>query len=327
MALTQDSRIIFVHGLASKPPQSDLDRLWRKALLANVRIDSPALARDMEGNPDLFRSGYCANAVPDHIEDTPALVRKLDEAVDGVIAARKKAGDDLHISRSGWASAKLKKFGLNVVDALSSAITIKDDVIEENLREVRFYQGDQYIADRIRARLEDELRDAWRAGKRVVIISHSMGTFIAYDVLWRFSHRSEDHYRKWRRRKADLLITMGSPLGDATLRGFMLIERWKSAPKAKLKAERRRFFPTNVLRWHNYSAYGDVVCHDATLEDDFFEGMREHVGGYGRKDLRDYVKLYNPYRNRKDKANPHKSYGYLIQPKLSQKLRQFYGVD
>ena len=106
----------------------------------------------------------------------------------------------------------------------------------------------------------------------------------------------------------------------------MLIERWKRSPKSKLQEERKRFYPTNLRSWHNYSALGDVICHDSTLEDDFFRGMRKHLRGYGTEDLRDYVKLYNPYRNESGKSNPHKSYGYLIQPKVSYNLRWFFDM-
>ncbi|MEE9218879.1 MAG: hypothetical protein V3U98_07400 [Acidobacteriota bacterium] len=326
MRLTERACIIFVHGLASKPPQAVLHALWKKALVENIRTDSRRLAAAMESNPDLFRFAYWANAVPDHIEDSPAYVRKLRRAVAAVISERRRAGKSLHISRSGWVRAKIKKFGHGIVGSLAGALSVKDNVISEHMREVRLYRGDQHVADRIRGPLERELREAWSAGKQVVIIAHSMGTFVSYDVLWRFSHRSESAYRSFRDRSVDLFITVGSPLGDATLRDFMLIERWKRALKSESREDRRRYFPTNVRRWQNYCAYADVVCHDSTLEDDFFVGLRRDVGGYGPGDLRDYVRLYNPYRGTDGKPNPHKSYGYLIQPKLSQKLRQFFGA-
>ena len=95
-----------------------------------------------------------------------------------------------------------------------------------------------------------------------------------------------------------------------------------------MAAERKRFYPTNIERWQNYSAYGDIVCHEASLEDDLFEGMNKHIGGYGSDALRDYVKLYNPYHkyhgSTEGTPNPHKSYGYLIQPKLSHNLRWYF---
>lgn len=326
MKLTEDTRIIFIHGLASKPRKEDLHAFWREALIANIQNDSAKLASAMKANKDLFHSAYWANAVPDHIEDSPTDVNALKKNVYQVITLRKEVGKDLHISKKGWVKTKVKKFAFGIVDGLASAITVKDNVVNEHMREVRLYRGDQYIADRIRKPLEKELRDAWNKGKKVVVISHSMGTFISYDVLWRFSHRSEPDYKKYRNREVDLFITMGSPLGDSTLREFMLIERWKKSRKSKKPAERLRFYPTNIGQWQNYSAYGDVVCHDSTLKDDFFDGMRKNVRSYGQDDLRDYIKLYNPYRNTAGKANSHKSYGYLIQPKLSQKLRQFFGV-
>jgi len=332
MNLTEDTRIIFIHGLASKPPQEDTMRLWKMALIENIRCDSKKLASAMEANEDLFRFAYWANAVPDHLEDTKVGVAQYTQATGAVIGVRKASGKSLHIGKAGWVGAQLKHFGLGMVNVLAEALKVKDDVVNEHMREIRYYRSDQYVADRIRSPLERELRDAWKAGKYVILIAHSMGTFIAYDVLWRFSHRSElvteqgREKNKYRKKRVDLLVTMGSPLGDPVLRDFMLIERWKNAVEAKTKAERKRLFPTNIAQWYNYSAYGDVVCHDATLEDDFFVGLREHVGGYAGGDLRDYVHLYNPYKNHGGNPNPHKSFGYLIQPKLSQKLREFFGV-
>lgn len=326
MPRTSDARIIFVHGLASKPPEAKLIELWKKALVENLRVDSKTLASSLEKAPDLFRSAYWANAVPDHIEDSSVYMKKLEKAVDAVIRIRRDAGKSLHISKAGWVGAKVKKFGQGVVYSLAAALTLKDNVVSENIREVSLYRTDQYVADRIREPLERELSDAWKSGKQPVIIAHSMGSFVAYDVLWRFSHRSEALYRRHRKDKVGLLITMGSPLGDSALRDFMLIERWKKALKSRSREERRRYYPTNIRRWQNYCAYGDIVCHDSTLDDDFFEGLRSDVGGYGRNDLRDYLRLYNPYVCTDGSRNPHKSYGYLIQPKLSQKLRSFFGA-
>jgi hypothetical protein len=326
MAHVGGYRIVFIHGLASKPSQDVLHELWRRTLIANVRCDSPTLADAMEAAADLFHTAYWASAIPDHIEDAPTEVSKLGKAITALIAERQGTGRALHIGSAGWIDDKIKRFGLSIVDALASAITIKDDVIREHLREVRLYSADQYVADRIREPLEEALRTAWDASKRVVVIAHSMGTFVSYDVFWRFSHRAEPHYRRYRKACVDLFITMGSPLGDPTLRSFMLTDRWKEAVRSQDKTERVRYYPTNVARWLNFSAFGDIVCHDATLEDDFFTDMREHVGGYEGGALRDYVKLYNPYRNSQGHPNPHKSYGYLIQPKLSQRLIEFFGV-
>jgi hypothetical protein len=325
MVDTSKLTIVFVHGLASKPPAADLHRLWKKAFIENIRIDSKSLASELEQNDSIFKSAYWANAIPDHIEDTTEYVTGLNKSVNKVIAKRRKERNQLHISKGGWVTAKAKKFGLSIVDVLGSALKIKDNVIEEYMREVRLYRNDQFIAEQIRKPLEDILTTAWDKKHKVVILSHSMGTFIAYDVLWKFSHRSEDKYTKYSNNKVDYLVTMGSPLGDDKLRDFMLIERWKKSNKSENEEERKRLYPLNIRQWHNFSAYGDVVCHDSTLEDDFFTGMKESVRPYRKGQLMDYTKLYNPFITAEDKKNPHKSYGYLIQPKLSQKFKEFMG--
>jgi lecithin:cholesterol acyltransferase len=327
MVNTNKLTIVFVHGLASKPPAKVLHDLWKKAFIENIRIDSKTLANELEANPGIFKSAYWANAIPDHIEDTDDYISGLKKSVTKVIGVRKREKNKLHIDKKGWAAANTKKFGLSIVNALGSALTIKDNVIEEYMREVRLYKNDQFIAEQIRQPLEDILTEAWDKKHKVVLISHSMGTFISYDVLWKFSHRSEDKYTKYRNNIVDYFITMGSPLGDDKLRDFMLIERWKKAPEEEKEEDRKRLYPLNIKQWHNFSAYGDVVCHDSTLEDDFFIGMKENnVRSYRGGQLRDYVKLYNPFVTAEDKKNPHKSYGYLIQPKLSQKFKEFMGL-
>ncbi len=323
MVDTNKLTIIFVHGLASKPPAADLHRLWKKAFIENIKIDSKTIASELETNPDIFQSAYWANAIPDHIEDTAEYVSNLNAAVNKVIGVRRRLKNQLHIKKGGLVAANAKKFGLSIVNTLSNALTIKDNVIEEYMREVRLYRNDQFIAEQIRQPLEDILTKAWDKKHKVVLISHSMGTFISYDVLWKFSHRSEEKYTKYRNNKVDYFITMGSPLGDEQLRDFMLIERWKKATDSEKEEERKRLYPLNIKQWHNFSAYGDIVCHDSTLEDDFFKGMKENVKPYRANDLKDYTKLYNPFINIDGDENPHKSYGYLIQPKLSEKFKEF----
>lgn len=325
MVNTAKLTIVFVHGLAAKPPMTDLHRLWKKAFIENIRIDSISLAKELEANPDIFKSAYWANAIPNHIEDTADYVSGLNKDVNKVIGIRRRLKNQMHIKKDGWAKANIKKFGLSIVDALGSALTIKDNVIEKYMREVRLYRNDQFIAEQIRQPLEDILTKAWDKNHKVVIISHSMGTFISYDVLWKFSHRSEEKYTQYKNNKVDYFITMGSPLGDDKLRDFMLIERWKNSAESTNLEEQQRLYPLNIKKWHNFSAYGDVVCHDSTLKDDFFDGMKKYVKDYRSDALRDYTKLYNPFENTEGNKNPHKSYGYLIQPKLSQKFKEFMG--
>lgn len=65
------------------------------------------------------------------------------------------------------------------------------------LRETELYDEDQYIADKMREPLENALREAWDNSCDIALLSPSMGTFISYDVLWRFSHRNVEGFKEY----------------------------------------------------------------------------------------------------------------------------------
>ena len=50
----------------------------------------------------------------------------------------------------------------------------------------------------------------------ILILSHSLGTVIAYDVLWKFSYCGE--WQDIRNKKVSMLVTLGSPLGDEAVK-------------------------------------------------------------------------------------------------------------
>ena len=77
---------------------------------------------------------------------------------------------------------------------------------------------------------------------------------------------------------------------------------------------------TNVRRWENYSALGDFVCHGLNMEKEFFDGMLRDLPRLRREDMRDYRELFNPYREPDGTPNPHKIFGYLVQPQLAVRL-------
>ena len=75
-----------------------------------------------------------------------------------------------------------------------------------------------------------------------------------------------------------------------------------------------------------------MVSHGHDFEDVFFKPMRELGVFQSRLKHRtvDYESLHNPFQvvshkgNRNsEKRNPHKSYGYLVQPRLGTWLRDF----
>ena len=321
-------RIIMIHGLASKPPEDELHRLWVKCLIENIHIDNKLIANQLNDNPQIFVSTYWANATPHHIEDDKAYVRKLKNQVDKVIDERKKIKNEFHVGVGEKVSSFFKERGQDVVKLLAGALTVKDDVMKAFLHETYLYDEDQYIADKIRKPLEVALASALDDACDVALLSHSMGSFVAYDVLWRFSHRSLPEYKKYSHKKVQMFVTMGSPLGEPTVRD-LLFSRFH-------KNKGVREFPGNIERWHNYACLGDVVSHYNDFEKIFFNDMRK-IGILAKTPKYrsiDYVNLHNPFEvvthsgnKNSEKRNPHESYGYLVQPRLGTWLADFLRGD
>lgn len=314
--MLENKRIIMIHGLASKPPMQDLHKLWTKCIIENIKAEDPNLLDGIKPKQldDVFRTVYWANEVPTHLEDDPDYVKSLQKSVSKVVAERKQQKGDFHVGLGDKFKTFFKDRGLDVVDIFSTALTIKDNVAEGVLEEVNLYKNDQYIADRIRVVLEGELKDAWDNNKDVALLSHSMGTFISYDVLWRFSRRNVADYPSYRNKNVGLFVTMGSPLGDKIVQKLLFGSRYDD--------DDSRSYPANIDYWHNYSCLGDIVSHDSTLEDDFFQKM-VNLKLLKKDKVRDYNDLYNPFITPSKKRNPHKSYGYLVQPKLAKWLTKF----
>jgi len=310
-------RVIMIHGLASKPPEADVHELWSRCLIENIRISNKTLARALEQHPETLVHAYWADATPHHVPDSPGYVRKLRVQVDKVIEERRAARDGFHVGTGARVANFFKSRGLDLVNVFTQALTIKDDVMKRYLAEIRLYEQDQYIADEMRRRLELELMRAWDEGRDVAILSHSMGTFISYDVLWRFSHRAVEPWRSYRRKRVQMFATMGSPLGDSEVRDLLFASHHSDKDK--------RAFPTNIDRWHNYACLGDIVSHDHDFDGDYFDEMKrlKLLPNSPKHRAIDYTNLHNPFESvthagnkKSEKRNPHKSYGYLVQPRL-----------
>ena len=313
-----------IHGLASKPPRDVTHELWRLALHENIRVGDRNLAAQLDASPGVFETAYWADSIPHHIPDDAAYCRKLRRQLDRVIAERRAIRDRFHVGMGERVGSFFKERGVDLVKLLAGALSIKDEVMTDLFRETELYDQDQYIADQMRAPLEDALRRAWDDGCQPALVAHSMGSFIAYDVLWRFSHRKTPGFREYNRKRVSIFATLGSPLGDASVRRLLFaIHHRDHGP---------RQFPTNIDFWHNYACLGDVVAHQRNFDEVFYAPMRALKLFPRGKAFRsiDYADLHNPFevvphagnRNR-EKRNPHKSFGYLVQPRLGSWLADY----
>ena len=167
---------------------------------------------------------------------------------------------------------------------------IADERIELHLRDLmRSVHNRNDIASHTREMLKMPLRAAWESGRPVLLAAHSMGSVIAYDALWEMSRDQRDELR------VDLLLTMGSPLGQSYLQRRIL-------GHGRSGSER---YPDNIRRWVNLSAVGDMTAVNPYLGKDFGEMVER-----GLVECIDDIEIFNFYRH-DGELNVHAEYGYL----------------
>ena len=213
-------------------------------------------------------------------------------------------------------SAFLGRTGRKKYEGLLGASTWKDDaadlfsailepsglaswLIRQNARDIdRYWDADSIFGSELRWRLTEPLCKSLYDGHDVLVVAHSLGSMISYDVLWKFSHYGE--YRRLRARvpKPISFITLGSPLGDETVKRHL-----KGADSGV-----SRRYPLLIRYWDNVSAVDDYVAHDETLSDDYRKMKRlPSVAS-----INDH-QIYN-LAVRDGKSNPHHGIGYIIHP-------------
>ena len=184
---------------------------------------------------------------------------------------------------------------------------VRQRLLKEYFSDVGRYLSDSEFARQVRHRLLRLLVPALRQNQRILLIGHSLGSVVAYDCLWELS--SDSQYESLWDRSVDTFLTLGSPLGDETVKEHLA--GWRNPPAAR--------YPSNIRRWVNLSARGDTICYDAHLANDFrpmrqlklLEGFQERAN------------LCSMYRGRDGTWNPHKLYGYLILPEVGRLAADF----
>jgi pimeloyl-ACP methyl ester carboxylesterase len=132
------------------------------------------------------------------------------------------------------------------------------------------------------------------SGAQIMLIAHSMGSIIAYDVL-AGAGRSLPGLR------ISHFVTVGSPLGLAPVKEILA---------APLRV------PECVRHWTNLADPRDHVARwDTRLASDFGENSAGAA-------ISDHL-VINGYVSPSGKPNPHKVYGYLRTPEMSELIASF----
>lgn len=290
--------IIYVPGMKPKPPAAEhRATLWR-CLLDGVRRADPATMKEMSDHKrhafelvawtHLFYSEQKDLAV-----DLPGVERML----------QMNGPDDRDLREALHWHKRLGRLAYLISDAFPVLINlIADPNMKATLRDTqRYFLNHQSVATRIRRLVADALTTAYRAGRRIILIGHSLGSVIAYDVLWELTHREANDLR------VDRFVTIGSPLGLNFVQ-----HRFLGAREVGL-----RRFPGNIRKWDNLSAIGEMTALDRRFADDFCEMVNLGLV----ESITDHLDIVNYFRG-PNGLDVHKCYGYLANEKIGAVIAQ-----
>lgn len=281
-----EPQVIYVTGMKPKPPPDAHKEALLRVLLSGLQRSQPAAAALLEAHPDWFRlvswthSFY--GSYRDMGLDSPGIERLL-EAPEPTATEKREIDSLRRRSLRFW-----HLFGdsapwlMHLVARPDLRITL-DEVL-------RYLLDAAGVAGGIRAMLKEPLLAAWRAGRPVMLIGHSLGSVIGYDTLWEFSHDDAHDGR------VDWFVSLGSPLATRFVR-----KRVKGADRSG-----KDRYPGNIGRWLNCAARGDMTALHSRLRP-FYGGIVELGLAEALIDRND---IYNHFRADFG-LNPHKSYGYL----------------
>lgn len=306
--------IVGIHGLANKPPKSKLAAWWKTALdeglEKNLKIQGARYKFEMVYWADLLYKHRI------HFDENMSFDQLYSE--EPYIPAKKGALRKYEDAWTDLARAKASDLAGMVVDFAKQKFEIDalaNWVLSKTLRDLAFYYDEKrHIQDRngklrqarqvLMGELDAKLRPL--EGEHVMVIAHSMGSIIAYDVL-------RDLGRTDLPLSVSDFVTIGSPLGLPHVKTNIVQERKHYSKKAPVRT------PTIVTeRWVNLADRKDPVAFDTHLRGDYGPNA---AGVRVTDDL-----VLNDYNGTTGEANHHKSYGYLRTPEMSQCVAKFLGV-
>jgi hypothetical protein len=269
--------IIGIHGLSNKPKREVLAEGWKNAIIEglekNERLQSPEVN---------FSLVYWANVTHQKPDDNPDLYAP---AQPGALKTYEESWiDSIRAGVFDW--------GEDILDSIKKYFgvdSVADKVLRLKLQDLSKYYTDAGIRTTLRVRLKSEILD--NQDKRIMIMSHSMGTIITYDVLRALG-------KEFPRLIIDHFVTLGSPLG---------------LPHVKYKIAQENVLvrtPSVVQKWSNFADKRDPVAFDSHLAGDYEPNDN---GVEVQDDL-----VANDWG-----GTHHKSYGYLRTPEVSRAIRNF----
>ncbi len=305
--------IIYVHGIGNKPPAATLKCQWDNALFGVELGDRSRLAywvnREFYPMPT---DDSCISPDIVHVDDdemsTKAImalsrqpVADAQMAVDAEISAL-SANEKEHAVLSGIAEEMDAKGAGQTSSYAAADVQAKILPLPPFLRRLitqittRAFLRDVhefFFDEERREEMERSLLERLDAGSGpFIVIGHSQGSMIAYNVLRKLSRKEYE---------VPLFITIGSPLGLSEVRD--VLGKWNG---------KKFHVPECVTRWVNVADPLDPVAADKGL-------ANEYKAGAGQS-IEDYL-----VDNADSPRHPHSGSGYLRTEAVQDEVRRIVG--
>lgn len=296
--------IIEIHGLGNKPPKYLLERWWKLAMLEGLK------SNDYKNRLPKYEMVYWADILYDKPLDQFEVDEESPYYLDEVYVRRPKLfvreNHDTRKKVVNFVNRQLNKLLLNEDLSLNYSF-LTDAILGNYFQDLEtYYKEEGQLEEKNKDRIKDLIRERLLKvlnkykGDDIMLIAHSMGSIVAYDVL---SFLANDI-------PIQTFITIGSPLGLP-----IVVSKIAEEQKLKTNGNTKIATPQNVVRsWYNFADILDKVALNYELGDDFKEN------GHGVKPV-DFLVENNYVIN--EIPNPHKSYGYLRTPEFAKVLNEF----
>ena len=279
-------QIIGIHGLNNKPEPGILQDWWVRSIAEGISRNSGG--REVHFD---FTLAYWA----DLVYPEPVLLTQNPEpylpAGDGGPLPRGVT------SAGSVARTRVQEGVEKVLEKLLTAPLVENivrDAVEAKYPDLHRYKHHPVTRRDVQERLREPLRAAHAQGAEIMLIAHSMGSIVAYDVLRRAG-------RTLPGLRISHFVTLGSPLG---LGGI-----------GEIVAGPLRV-PDCVLRWSNLADPRDYAAEWNTRLSNDYRANRAGVAVSDRL-------VSNGYVGPSGKPNTHKIYGYLRTPEMSELIAEF----
>lgn len=301
--------ILLVHGRSWKPVKNQLFELWRDALRAGIARDHPeALSAFDETGIRMVYYGDLTNEV---------LSKKNGDAPVPAISGRRKSLERLmRYQASEFDERNYKNIPgqtryhdalARAVGSLAMSLRLGRPLIETYAPDIKeYWNQDSEFGTEVRWRMLDGVKHSLDEDVPLLVISHSLGAVITYDILWKLS-RTAEYRDNYGHKKIDFWITLGAPLGDMAIR--------KNLKGFHAFGPRR--YPSNIRQWLNVWAVDDYLCHEQELAEDYKDMIE-----YGLVESIEDAAIYN-LSVRNGESNPHCSVGYLVHPVVSRAVARW----